>query len=186
MQQIADSIIGAAGGAPPATLASAVVPSAPEVGQPKLQPLQVLTITLDPPDLGAVLVKMRLTGTKLDLHIEVSQKETVPLLDKEGDSLSSSLQSSGYAIDNLTIKAAENNGFSAQHQRDPSQSQASGQQSAFQSPSHSAQPGSPQSGDGRPHDRSPADGDGSAPQSQRKNVVGDAAVNSSLSGDLYV
>jgi chemotaxis protein MotD len=186
VQQIADSIVSAAGGAQSAKLAGPVAPLAPPPGQAKLQPLQVLNVTLDPPGLGAVSVKMRLTGAKLDLQIEVSQKEIVPLLDKEGDSLSSSLQSSGYTIDNLTIKAAENNGFSAQHRHDPSHGEASGQQSAFQSPSHSAQSGSPQSGGGRPDDRAPANTDGSAPQSNRNDVIDDAAVKNSLSGDLYI
>jgi flagellar hook-length control protein FliK len=187
VQQIAESIINAAGGAEPTQIPSRAAPLVPPA-QRSLPALQVLNIRLDPPDLGAISIKMRLTGTKLDLHIEVGQKDTVPLLGKDGDSLSSQLQSSGYTVDNLTIKAAETNGIPAQHQHDPAQGQAQGQQSAFQSPGNSNQAGTGPGGDARPNDRQAAGANGGAQPSSSNEVTQDGALapQNSLGGDLYV
>ena len=124
VQQLANSIVEAAGTAAdeptPLPQAGAVAASAPVGAAARIKPLQVLNITLDPPDLGSVSIKMRLTGQKLDLNIEVAQKDTVPLLGKEGDSLSNALQSSGYTVDSLTIKAASGAAVGSQHHHDPS------------------------------------------------------------------
>ncbi|SEE94576.1 hook-length control protein FliK [Rhizobiales bacterium GAS191] len=194
VQQLAGSIVDAAGG-PQSTLPqeAAGVPTATT----RIRPLQVLNIRLDPPDLGAVSVKMRLTGSRLDLNIEVGQKDTVPLLGKDGDALSKALQSTGYTVDNLTIKAAANSGLGAQHQHDSSQ----GQQSASHSSAQSGQSGSAQGGDGRSNQRTASQGsfaqgssgqgssgqghDG-APDNGRSKIGEDVVHQNSPSGDLYV
>jgi chemotaxis protein MotD len=147
--------------------------------------MQVLSITLSPPDLGEVSVKMRLSGTKLDLHIEVGEKDTVPLLDKDGDSLSTRLQSSGYTVDNLTIKAAENNGVMSQRPHDASQGQPQ-QQSGFQSSSFSQQGGSGPGADARPNDRQAAANPRGAQPSGRNEVSQDGTVQIRRNGDLFV
>ena len=145
-QQIATSIVDAAGKAAAAQAPARAAP-VPEQPARALQPLQVLDIKLSPPDLGEVTVKMRLSGgAKLELHIEVGQKDTVPLLGKDGDALSTQLQSSGYTVDALTIKTAESTGTSTQqqpHQQHGSQQeQTQGQASGFQPSSFAQQGGS--------------------------------------------
>ena len=130
---------------------------------------------------------MRLSGTKLDLHIEVGEKDTVPLLDKDGDSLSTRLQSSGYAVDNLTIRAAENNGVMSQHPHDTSQGQAQPQQqSGFQSSSFSQQSGSGPGADARSNDRQAAANPRGAQPSGRNEVSQDGTVQIRRNGDLFV
>lgn len=199
VQQLANSIVEAAGTAAdeptPLPQAGAVAASAPVGAAARIKPLQVLNITLDPPDLGSVSIKMRLTGQKLDLNIEVAQKDTVPLLGKEGDSLSNALQSSGYTVDSLTIKAASGAAVGSQHQHDPSQgqgqsqghAQAQGQQSSSQFSAGSGQSGAAQGGDGGPNQRASAQGQGGAMDSGGSNQVGeDVVVQNSLSGDLYL
>jgi chemotaxis protein MotD len=71
------------------------------------EPLRVLRLELDPGNLGAVSITMRLSGTRLELEVAVDHRHTLALITKDRDVLSSSLESSGYALDNLTIKAAD-------------------------------------------------------------------------------
>jgi chemotaxis protein MotD len=186
VQQIAASIIDAASAAETQTGAPHAASVLQPPAQASLPPLQVLNITLSPPDLGEVSVKMRLSGSQLDLHIEVGEKDTVPLLDKERDSLASRLQSSGYTVDSLTIKAAENSGVSPQHQHDPSRGQAQPQQSGFQSSSFSQQSGSGPGAEARSNDRQAAANLKGAQPSGRNEVPEDGAVQISRSGDLFV
>jgi chemotaxis protein MotD len=192
VQQIATSIIEAADAASSQDGANPAPPAAaPEPARQSLQALQVLDIKLEPADLGTVSVKMRLTGTKLELHIEVAQKDTLPLLHKEGDSLSSQLQSSGYSVESLTIKAAaENGGATAQqhsgHGAAQGQPQGQGQgqqQSQSQSSSFANQSGTGQGADARSN--SPA-GTGRAQSSSSSGVTEDGVPQARLSGDLYI
>jgi hypothetical protein len=71
------------------------------------EPLRVLRLELDPGNLGAVSITMRLSGSRLELEVAVDHRHTLALITKDRDVLSSSLESSGYALDNLTIKAAD-------------------------------------------------------------------------------
>jgi hypothetical protein len=196
VQQIATSIIEAADAASSAEEAGPAPPAgAPASPQKGLQPLQVLDIKLEPADLGSVSVKLRLSGTKLELHIEVAQKDTLPLLHKEGDSLSSQLQSSGYSVDTLTIKAAENGGAAAQQQhgghgaaQGQSQGQGQGQQQAqSQSASFADQSGAGQGGEARSNDRSPSgSAAGGTQSSSRSEFTQDGVPQARPRGDLYV
>jgi len=181
VQQIADAISDAASG-------ELARPAVALPGARSLPPLRVLNIVLDPPDLGAVSVKMRMSGTKLDIDIAVSRKDVAALIGKDGETLSRSLQSSGYGIDAITIKeAVETGGTQAQHRHDPSQGAASGQQqSSFQTPSGSGQPGAMQSGGGRQHERASANPTNDAAQPGRNEVASDVPSPSRLGGDLYV
>jgi hypothetical protein len=142
VQQIAEAIAAAAAPAPPPSVSS--TPSA--AAQPAVR---ALDIRLEPADLGAVSVKMRLFGTRLDLHIEVEHKDTLPLLDGDGDALANSLQASGYTIDRLTIRAAD--AHSTDFQPPPQASPGNGQQPQPQpqSQGQSAQAGLAQGGGGR-------------------------------------
>jgi chemotaxis protein MotD len=71
------------------------------------EPLRVLRLELDPGNLGAVSITMRLSGTRLELEVAVDRRHTLALITKDRDALSSSLETSGYSLDNLTIKAAD-------------------------------------------------------------------------------
>jgi hypothetical protein len=188
VQQIASSIVDAASRAADAEGASPPAPLTQQPARPGSPPLQLLDIKLEPPDLGEVSVRMRLSGSKLDLHIEVSQKDTAPLLGKDGDALASQLQSSGYTVDTLTIKAAEGGSAAQQqqHQQNPSQGQQTqGQQSAFQSSTPSNDGGSGAGGAAR-QDRSPSGAGGSDRQSNGNETRQDGTAQARLSGDLFV
>jgi chemotaxis protein MotD len=87
----------------------AAPPAAPVVhaAAGSAEPLRVLRLELDPGNLGAVSITMRLSGTRLELEVAVDRRNTLALITKDRDVLSSSLETSGYALDNLTIKAAD-------------------------------------------------------------------------------
>jgi flagellar hook-length control protein FliK len=193
VQQIANSIIEAADAASSADEAPQATPAAAiDTGRQRIQPLQTLDIKLEPADLGTVSVKMRLTGSKLDLHIEVTQKDTLPLLHKEGDSLSSQLQSSGYSVDSITIKAAAETGGAAAQQQHSGHGAAQGQPQGQQQPqSQSAslanQRAAGQGGEARSNGRSPSgSGANRNSSSSRIEVTQDGAPQARSRGDLYV
>jgi hypothetical protein len=79
-------------------LASAIVE------QPSAPAIKTLDIALEPDSLGSVTVKLRLSGERLELKIEASRSETMRLIDRDKDALSTALQSSGYSVDGLEIK----------------------------------------------------------------------------------
>ncbi|MCM5552071.1 flagellar hook-length control protein FliK [Pleomorphomonas sp. NRK KF1] len=66
-------------------------------------PLKVLHLKLEPEDLGAVVLKMRLVDKSLELEVVASRQETADLLAKDRDMLTRALRSSGYAADIVTI-----------------------------------------------------------------------------------
>jgi flagellar hook-length control protein FliK len=69
-------------------------------------PVRVLTVQLEPADLGSVAIKMRLTGNHLDLEVVAAQRDTLRALSSDHDRLRGTLESCGYSIDNLSIKAS--------------------------------------------------------------------------------
>lgn len=69
--------------------------------------VQTLRLQLDPETLGKVTVRMRLSGTRLDLEVEADELETVRLIGKDKGLLSGKLRSAGYALDGLVIKLAD-------------------------------------------------------------------------------
>ena len=66
-------------------------------------PLKVLHIKLEPEDLGAVVVKMRLVDKSLELEVVASRQETADLLAKDRDMLTRALRGSGYTADVVAI-----------------------------------------------------------------------------------
>jgi len=68
--------------------------------------VKVLNLTLEPQSLGSVTIKMRLSGTALNVEVELHRPDAMRLIDKDKDLLVAKLQSSGYAIDTLVIKPA--------------------------------------------------------------------------------
>ncbi len=66
-------------------------------------PLKVLHLKLEPEDLGAVVLKMRLVDKSLELEVVASRQETADLLAKDRDMLTRALRASGYTADVVTI-----------------------------------------------------------------------------------
>lgn len=69
-------------------------------------PLKVLHLKLEPEDLGAVVLKMRLVDKSLELEVIASRQETADLLAKDRDMLTRALRSSGYSADIVTISTS--------------------------------------------------------------------------------
>ena len=67
-------------------------------------PLKVLHIQLDPPELGALTIRMSLRNDMLHMQIEASRHETAKLIERDQDGLSGMLRSAGYSIDGLTVQ----------------------------------------------------------------------------------
>ncbi len=67
-------------------------------------PLKVLHIKLDPPELGALTIRMSLKNDTLHLQIEASRHETARLIERDHDALSGMLRSAGYSIDGLSVQ----------------------------------------------------------------------------------
>lgn len=66
-------------------------------------PLKVLHVKLEPEDLGAVVLKMRLVDKSLELEVVASRQETADLLAKDRDMLTRVLRGSGYTADVIAI-----------------------------------------------------------------------------------
>lgn len=67
-------------------------------------PLKVLHIQLDPPELGALTIRMSLKNDMLHLQIEASRHDTARLIERDQDALSGMLRSAGYSVDGLTVQ----------------------------------------------------------------------------------
>ncbi|MBG0808598.1 flagellar hook-length control protein FliK [Methylosinus sp. H3A] len=69
---------------------------------------KILTIELEPATLGAVVVKMKLAHSGIDMHISVASTEALRRLDSTRDQLVEAMQSSGCSVDSCTIQIAQN------------------------------------------------------------------------------
>jgi chemotaxis protein MotD len=109
MRQVAAAVIDAAHAR--SAEAPAAVPSRPapvaQVPQVAAGEVKVLRLELEPGDLGAVSISMRLSGKSLELHVEVDRREALALIGKDRDVLSTSLQDQGYTLDTLTIRGVD-------------------------------------------------------------------------------
>lgn len=82
-----------------ASPADAALPTPPAADKP----VRILTLQLDPPDLGAVTVKMRLIGNAVEIHLSADRHETTQMLRQERGALTEVMQSAGYAFDIASI-----------------------------------------------------------------------------------
>lgn len=102
VQQIAtavgEELVAATEPAPAGSVSPSAEPSRHSSG-----PLKVLHIKLEPEDLGAVVVKMRLVDKSLELEVVAARQETADLLAKDRDVLTRALRGSGYAADVVAI-----------------------------------------------------------------------------------
>ena len=132
VQQIADRLvadIASSGEARPADGTTA----APTGATP--QPLKVLTVQLNPAELGVVTVRIALKSDGLELQIETDRRETARLVDADRETLSRVLRSAGYNVETVTVRAVDPANAPAavgsQHAApdgSPQQSQAGGSQ----------------------------------------------------------
>ncbi|HEY8065732.1 MAG TPA: flagellar hook-length control protein FliK [Methylosinus sp.] len=71
---------------------------------------KILTIELEPASLGAVVVKMKLGHSGIDMRISVESTEALRRLDSTRDQLIEAMQSSGCSVDSCTIQIGQNTG----------------------------------------------------------------------------
>jgi chemotaxis protein MotD len=109
--------------APPSSAASNLVPAQ---GSGPDQPLKILTISLEPPALGNVTVRLRLVGAAVSIHLAADRKETSQMLDQQRDSIRELMQSAGYVADVAPVQHGALDGF--QSGSSQSQPSFSGQQ----------------------------------------------------------
>jgi chemotaxis protein MotD len=91
------------------------------------KPVRILTLQLDPPDLGAVIVKMRLIGDAVEVRLSADRYETTQMLQQERGALTDVMQSAGYAFDIASIdhsRASDANPGAGQQQAQPEQRQS--------------------------------------------------------------
>ncbi|MBS1180745.1 MAG: putative chemotaxis MotD protein [Proteobacteria bacterium] len=98
---VGEELVAAAETAPTNTTSQSSEPSRHSAG-----PLKVLHVKLEPEDLGAVVLKMRLVDKSLELEVIASRQETADLLTKDRDMLTRALRGSGYTADVVTISAS--------------------------------------------------------------------------------
>ena len=97
-------------------------------------PLKILTFELEPGDLGAVTVKMRMTREKVDLDIVVQSETTLSMLNELRDKLASAVSNSGCKVESLDIRVSQTlaspdmrqNSSDGGNQRAPERSDAGG------------------------------------------------------------
>jgi chemotaxis protein MotD len=81
-------------------VADPAAPGAPDpttASGPERQLVRTLDIRLEPPDLGSVTVKLRLSGEHLTLRISADSAATAQSLEQDRDTLAAMLRSNGYS-----------------------------------------------------------------------------------------
>jgi len=109
--------------APPSSAASNLASADSSVAD---QPLKILTITLEPPALGNVTVRLRLVGAAVSVHLAADRRDTSQMLDQQRDSIRDLMQSAGYVADVAPVQHGALDGF--QSGSSQSQNSFSGQQ----------------------------------------------------------
>ncbi|MGY8707303.1 flagellar hook-length control protein FliK [Bradyrhizobium sp. 18BD] len=92
------------------------------------EPLKILTINLEPPQLGNVTVRLRLVGAEVSVQLAAERKDTSTMLDQQRDQIRDLMQSAGYVADVAPVQHGSLDGFQSGSGQSQSQSQFSGQQ----------------------------------------------------------
>jgi hypothetical protein len=71
------------------------------------QPVKTISVTLEPESLGAVTLRMRLSGNQLSVRVDVAEPATLELIQRDRDRLQKSMTSDNVSIDRLEIRAAK-------------------------------------------------------------------------------
>jgi chemotaxis protein MotD len=116
-------------GPAPTVAAPAGQPAAPTVFTSTIGPVKVLHIQLQPDELGALEIRMRLNDGGLEVHIEATRHETATLLKNDREALAHVLRGTGHAVDTVTVSFADKSG--AQGQGVPGQGTQDGGQPSF-------------------------------------------------------
>jgi flagellar hook-length control protein FliK len=77
------------------------------------QVLRTIDLTLSPPDLGTVRLKLSLTSNALDINAEASKASTAKLLDDDRKGLEQSLRDAGYDVKSVKIAELSASGNSS-------------------------------------------------------------------------
>ena len=104
VQQIAAAVAQEIGGPGPEPLnatPSWALAARPPQGQ---EPLRILKLALEPPELGRVTIRLRLTGRALDVTVTAERAETASVLDRDRHLLSKILSASGYSAEDIKIQ----------------------------------------------------------------------------------
>jgi len=150
-EQVAKAMVAELEGASPPQSPSASNPVSAQGNVPD-QPLKVLTISLEPPALGNVTVRLRLVGAAVSVHLAADRKDTSQMLDQQRDSIRELMQSAGYVADVAPVQHGALDGF--QPGSSQSQPSPSGQQQPQAAPDGSSASSGPEGAAGQPGDAS--------------------------------
>jgi chemotaxis protein MotD len=135
-QQVANALVAELKEVPASTASAAPDLAASQSGAPD-QPLRILTISLEPPALGNVTVRLRLVGSEVSVHLAAERKDTSQMLEQQRESIRDLMQSAGYVADVAPVRhgsldASPNGSGQSQPQLANQQQQPSSQsQGAF-------------------------------------------------------
>src|SRR5262249_37071580 len=108
-QQVANAVV--------AELEGSSAPTAPDLasaqGSTPDQPIKILTISLDPPALGNVTVRLRLSGDAVSVHLAADRRDTSQMLDQQRESIRELMHSAGYVADVAPVQHGSLDGFQA-------------------------------------------------------------------------
>ncbi|QQO32941.1 flagellar hook-length control protein FliK [Bradyrhizobium diazoefficiens] len=124
-QQVANAVVSELKGSP-ASAASAAADLVGGQNNTPDQPLRILTVNLEPPDLGNVTMRLRLVGNEVSVQLAAQRKDTSTMLDQQRDQIRDLMQSAGYVADVAPVQHGSLDGFQAGSGQ--SQSQLAGQQ----------------------------------------------------------
>jgi flagellar hook-length control protein FliK len=82
-------------------------PLLPQPSPPLATTLKVLTIQLEPAELGTVTARLELRDATLELNLEASRRETAELLKGSGTALGQLLRVAGYALEGVRVSIAD-------------------------------------------------------------------------------
>lgn len=128
------------------------------------RPVRMMTLELDPPNLGTVTIKMRMAGDSVEVHLTADRLETTNLLRQERGALNDAMQSAGYSFDIAAIdhtRSQDANPNNSQSQSQPQHQQSSSDQRGSASSSNGAQ------ADGGASGRSSGEGQSGARQNRQ-------------------
>ncbi|MCA6106253.1 flagellar hook-length control protein FliK [Bradyrhizobium sp. CNPSo 4026] len=103
LQKIVDRIAPDLATAPTAAPAPAADLAPPDLRRGPDAPVRILTLQLDPPNMGTVTVRMRLAGDAVEVRLLADRPETTQLLREERGALMDAMQSAGYTFDITSI-----------------------------------------------------------------------------------
>ena len=132
VEQIANAIL--SGGQSSSAGRSLSGVEAPLLHRPATQTVRVLQVQLEPKELGAITVHLKLASNALEVRVESEKARTAELIRKDQAALTRLLQSAGYDVEVLAVHVAEldrSSGIGTTSQG----AQAQGHQGALQSQS---------------------------------------------------